>query len=282
MPEKIPLWFKFDLETQSYCNLECPNCIRNSDPTRSRFRDGEPIKEEMPTEKVHDIINQASELGYKGGISFAFFSESVCDPRLVSFVKYARKKGLLPWVISNGVLLTDELCKQLDGIVDRIGIGLSNTTKVGRGKPLKFWRSRFPKTRKLNVVTGGDNPNKWWNMHFCPQKERLQAGIEENISTPCSFPRKYLIIRYDGEMCICCDDLSHNFNIGNAFEQSIEELWWSEKHIEIVKTLSIAKSRLKYPYCRTCPTRDFNLGANYKAWYKGTSYIRIRPSYYGR
>jgi len=252
--------------------------MRQPEPT-SRFRNGEPIKEKMPTEKVHDLINQASELGYRGGISFAFYSESTCDPRLVSFVKYARKKGLLPWVVTNGVLLTDELCKQLDGIVDRIGIGLANTTKAGRWKPLGFWRSRFPKTRKLNVVTGGNNPSKWWTMHFFPQKERLQAGIKRNINTPCSFPCKYLIIGYGGEMCLCCDDLAHNFNLGNAFEKSLEELWWSERHVEIIKTLSVAGGRLKYPYCRTCPTRDFNLEANYKAWYNGTSYLRIRPSY---
>lgn len=279
MPKKIPLWFVFSLETQSSCNLRCPNCMRNTEPTRSRFRNGEPIKEEMPTERVHDLINQASELGYRGGIVFSYYSEPTCEPRLVSFVKYAKKKGVLPWIISNGVLLTDELCKQLDGIVDRVGIGLANTSKDGRRKPPEFWRTRFPKTRKLNITTEGYKPSKWWPTHFFPQTERLQAAIRKNINTPCHIPRKYLIIQYDGEMSLCCDDLSHVWNLGNAFEKSLEELWWSEKHVEILKTLSVAGGRLKYPYCRICPVRNINLETNYKAWYKGTSYIRVRPRY---
>lgn len=86
MPEKIPLWYIFLLESQAYCNLTCQYCPRNTDPTRSRFRDGEPIREKMPTEKVHDLINQAAELGYGGWIGFHFFCEPTCDPRLVSFV----------------------------------------------------------------------------------------------------------------------------------------------------------------------------------------------------
>lgn len=80
-------------------------------------------------------------------------------------------------------------------------------------------------------------------------------------------------------MSLCCDDLSHNFNLGNAFEKSLEELWWSEKHVEILRALSIAGGRLNYPYCRICPASDFDIEAEYKAWYAGTPYLRIRPSY---
>jgi len=269
----MQLWSKFLLETQSYCSLRCPNCLRQTDPARSRFRDGDPIREEMPTEKVHDLIDQASELGYSGQIRFSYYNDPACEPRLVSFVKYARGKRLLPVVHTNGVLLTDELCKQLDGVIHGVVLGLANK------KSLKYWRERFPRTKRIEVTIGGHKESRWWPTHFFPQEERLQAAIMKNINTLCHIPYKRLIIQYDGEMSLCCDDLSHNFDLGNAFESSLEELWWSEKHVEIMRTLSVAGGRLKYPYCRTCPTRDFNREANYKAWYQGTSYLRIRPSY---
>jgi len=220
--------------------------MRNTEPTISRFRDGQPIKESMPTEKVHDLIDQASELGYRDIIHFCYYSDPTCEPRLVSFVKYARSKGMRPIVQSNGVLLTDELCKQLDGVACKIILGLANT------KPLEYWRARFLNT-EVFAATGGDKASSWWPTHFFPQKERLQEGIRKNINTTCHIPRKYLIIQYNGEMSLCCDDLSHAWDLGNAFEKSLEELWWSEKHTEILRTLSVPGGRLNYPYCRICP-----------------------------
>lgn len=258
---EIPLWFMFLLETQSYCNLRCPNCLRNTEPTQSRFKDGEPIRKEMPAGRVHELIDQASELGYRGTIQFQYYSEPTCDPRLVSFVKYARRKGMLPEVATNGTLLTDELCRELDGVIDKIVIGVANQ------KPREYWLPKFHKTRMVSVFL--DRPEAWLLTHFSPQKERLQAAINKNINSPCHIPRKWLIIQYDGEMSLCCDDLSHAWNLGSAFEKSLEELWWSEKHVEVLKMLSVAGGRLKYPYCRICPAKDINLRADYRALYGG-------------
>jgi len=247
--------------------------MRNTEPTKSRWRNGDPIREQMPTEKVLDLINQASDLGYRGHIKFAYYSDPSCEPRLVSFVKHAREKGLLPVIQTNGALLTDELCKQLDGIVDRAIFGLSNR------KPPEYWRARFPKTRDVFVRTDWEDPNAWIITHFFPQKERLEAAIKRNIDSPCHLPHMLFIIQYNGEMSLCCDDLSHLWNLGNAFEASLEELWWSEKHTEILRTLSVPGGRLNYPFCRICPEGDIDLEAEYAAYYRGTSYIGIRPRY---
>lgn len=186
---------------------------------------------------------------------------------------------MLPMVTSNGILLTDELCKQLDGVIDRIAIGLANTSEAGRKQPRAFWRARFPTTGRQVVTTSGGEPSGWDVVHFFPDKERLQAAINRNINSPCQRPRQYLSIQYNGEMALCCDDLLHDFDLGNAFEKSLEELWWSEKHVEIVKTLSVPGGRLKYPFCRTCPRSDFNIEADYMGWCIDTPYFSIRPSY---
>lgn len=238
----------FLLETQSYCNLRCPNCLRNTEPARSRFRDGRPIREKMPTGKVLDIINQAAELGYRGTIQFQYYSEPAYEPRLTSFVKHAKKRGMITEIATNGTLLTDALCRQLDGVIDKVVIGVANS------RPREYWLAKFHKTMKVSIFT--NRQGVWAVTHFSPQKRRLRAMIRENINAPCHIPRKYLIIQYDGEMSLCCDDLSHAWNLGNALEKPLGELWWSERHIEILKTLSVPGGRLKYPYCRICPTRD--------------------------
>lgn len=250
--------------------------MRNTEPKQSRFRDGKPINEMMPTEKFHDLINQAHELGYRGVVGFQYYSEPTCDPRLVSLVRYVRKKGMLPEITSNGVLLTGKLCKQLDGLVDKVEIGLAGK------KPRSHWLARFPKTRKVVVAAKGYNPSAWWPAHFMPQKNRVQAAVRKYVNGPCHRPRKFLLIQYNGEMSLCCEDLSCNFNLGSAFEKTLEELWWSEKHIGILKTLSVAGGRLKYPHCRTCPLGpDINIRTNYKEYYAGTHYLHDRPGYGG-
>jgi radical SAM protein with 4Fe4S-binding SPASM domain len=61
-----------------------------------------------------------------------------------------------------------------------------------------------------------------------------------------------MIIQYDGEMCHCCEDTHGSFDLGNVHRNSIEELWFSERHQRIIEDL-IAGMRGKYHLCRNCP-----------------------------
>ncbi|MBI3801342.1 MAG: glycosyltransferase [Deltaproteobacteria bacterium] len=61
-----------------------------------------------------------------------------------------------------------------------------------------------------------------------------------------------LIIRYDGEMCHCCEDIYGVFQLGNVYHSTLEDLWFSERHTQIVEDL-IAGRREKYALCRNCP-----------------------------
>jgi radical SAM protein with 4Fe4S-binding SPASM domain len=61
-----------------------------------------------------------------------------------------------------------------------------------------------------------------------------------------------MIVQHDGEMCNCCEDTHGAFRLGNVYESSLEELWFSERHVRIVTDL-IAGQRQKYALCRNCP-----------------------------
>ena len=75
----IPMWKSrkaggcaVSIETQAFCNHHCPECPRNLDPTQSRFyEDGTPIKDQMPTNKVLDLIDQVVEMGWDGPVHFS-------------------------------------------------------------------------------------------------------------------------------------------------------------------------------------------------------------------
>jgi hypothetical protein len=53
------------------------------------------------------------------------------------------------------------------------------------------------------------------------------------------------------------------FHLGNVFETPIEQIWWSDKRAEIVRTLRRPGGRHRLAPCSTCyagaPSRDIDL-----------------------
>jgi radical SAM protein with 4Fe4S-binding SPASM domain len=61
-----------------------------------------------------------------------------------------------------------------------------------------------------------------------------------------------MLIRYDGAMCNCCEDLHAQFGLGSVHETSLADLWFSERHVEIARDL-LAGERTRHALCATCP-----------------------------
>lgn len=245
----IPMWRSrqaggcaLSVETQAYCNGLCPECPRNLDPTRSRWtEEGKPIKAQMPTNKVHDLINQAAELGWDGPIHFSHYSEPLVDKRFVDFCKYAKNKGLVPELYTNGSLLTKELIKQIDGLVPYVVMSFRTPGNQ------QFWQSLFKKsrvriTKSFQVLI--------WN----PRKKLLHEAIERVKDKPCVGPLFTAFrINYDGQMSMCYADFNNEFGLLNAFDHSLEELWWGDEHVNAVKEMSKPGARQNRALCRECP-----------------------------
>jgi radical SAM protein with 4Fe4S-binding SPASM domain len=69
---------------------------------------------------------------------------------------------------------------------------------------------------------------------------------------PCSRPLLRMLVRHDGAMCNCCEDLHAQFGLGNVHEASLSDLWFSPRHVEIARDL-LAGARKRYPLCAACP-----------------------------
>lgn len=249
MSKPIPMWKSrkaggcaISIETQAYCNGLCPECPRNLDPTRSRWHsDGSAIKTRMPTDKVLDLINQAAEMGWDGPIHFSHYSEPLVDDRFVYFCKHAKEKGLVPELFTNGSLLTEKLVKEIDGLVPYVVLSFRTPGSQ------RFWQSMFKKsrvriTRNYQVLI--------WN----PRKDLLEKSINRVIDKPCVGPLfSAFRINYDGQMSMCYADFNNEFGLLNAFDHTLEELWFGEEHVEAVKEMGEAGSRRNHGLCSVCP-----------------------------
>jgi hypothetical protein len=75
----IPLFERLLIESQSNCNRSCWFCPRTYDRSGKFLHAvGKSQLNQMPTEKILDLLDQAQALGFKGGVGFHHYS-SLCS-----------------------------------------------------------------------------------------------------------------------------------------------------------------------------------------------------------
>lgn len=229
------------IETQAYCNHFCSQCPRNLDPTRSRWRNGEPIMDQMPTRMVEDLIGQAADMGWEGPIHFSHYSEPLVDKRFVKFAEYASARGLVPELFTNGSLLTEDLIRAIDGLVPYVVLSY-NTPGIQEYWQSKFKKSKVKISKRYQILI--------WN----PNIDLLDEAIRRVKDKPCIGPPMVAFrINYDGQMSMCYADFNNEFGLLNARDHSLEELWFGEEHVRAVEEMSLPGSRQNRALCRICP-----------------------------
>lgn len=244
--------------------------MRQSDPERRRWKDGEKIKEFLSIKTIDDILNQGKEMmpngpdwaperySFKPGVVLQWYSEPLLDPRIPQIAKMAHEKGFWTEFDTNGDVLTPELASQLDGYMTRIEVSVygDDPTVAKTREELdmewaekkgRYYQSLFKETEVKwdfgHMVT-----------HYCPfrdQLSQLNAFYVDKICKGCDY---WCIFDYTGEMALCCEDMNKHFDLGNIHDASLRDLWYSPKHQTIIETLKTPGGRRAHPFCETCPT----------------------------
>jgi hypothetical protein len=246
---------EIEIETASGCNRRCADCLRQSHPDRLLVGRRLGRLELLPEATVLSIIDQAVAMDFRGRLNLQFFNEPLMDERVAGFGRYAKRHGSFSSVscYSNFDLITRARAAALDGAFDDIWVALYDP-KVGGiplagGRKLReaYARSLFEETR-IHFTGGGHMVT-----HYSPSPE-LPALIAGHQPEPCLYDAQVrFIIDHRGEMLMCCDDIGGAFNLGNVNDSTLFDLWFSERHQEIVTALSAPGGRAGYPYCMDCP-----------------------------
>ena len=227
---------KLQLETHGFCNRACPTCLRQTYPEiPSRLKQND----SLPLKVVKRLLLEAKEdLGFQGIVDFTGFDEPLADPRLPEFIKEANKLGFFTWVNTNGDYLDEDLASEIQNL-DYIVISKFDDEEK------EYFRNLLPNTEVVfyseeHVTT-----------HYSPNPD-LKKLIKERVQQPC-LDHSRLIIDCNGKMALCPEDIGQVFSLGNIWDSTLRELWFSKKHQNIVNTLKQAGRRLKYEYCKICP-----------------------------
>ncbi|HEX7025494.1 MAG TPA: radical SAM/SPASM domain-containing protein [Gemmatimonadales bacterium] len=256
----IPLFERLQIESQSNCNRACWFCPRTYDRS-GKYLDaaGKAVLRRMPTEKILGLLDEARELGFTGMVGFHHYSEPLLDPRNTDLAREAIRRGMTPYLHTNGDVLrrSDALCDAVREVYALIVVGLYDyrTDEELRAEQA-FWRARLEGANlefsPIGLSDGRTTESLGVPRALVPPDRRMTLPDMTFENAPCHRPLIRMLVQYDGEVCLCCEDTAAAFELGNVFRQPLGEIWYSDRHVAIVEDL-VAGRRGRYALCRSCP-----------------------------
>ena len=255
------------IEPTSRCNLNCPFClVGQQNSLKSTEHDLLPRgMGDMKWSLYEKIVKDAADFGIEK-IQLHFQGEPLLYKRFPDMVKEAKKYGLSTQVFTNGLPLTekkadevilaglDSLRFSVDGAsqetyeLNRVGgefekVYRNMAMMVKRAKKHKssidlLWQfialsnneHEIEKARKLAkainipffIKTFAESvPN------LVPRNPKLRRELHVK---PCTDIYRSTFVYYTGEVVVCCYDLEGQHVVGDLKEQSLIEVWNSEKY----------------------------------------------------
>lgn len=262
---------EIEIETHAYCNRRCSFC-----PNVSGIRTDK--NQLLPMELFKGIIDELSEIDFKGTIKFHRFNEPLANDIIFDRIRYARKK--LPYAHlgfhSNGDFVDEEKLKRLTDIgLDFLWLSLYiNFNESGRnyltlakkhcidyGK--RFGFKTIPVNSERDLVKYTVLGFRFEFVIFVPdicRKGNDRGGSLRDYSkeiriSPCVSPFGRLFIDWTGDVMPCCnlrsDINSHrNYILGNVREHSLEFIYFSDVSNKIRRNLFDFSE--KEGACKTC------------------------------
>jgi len=233
------------IETRTDCNLKCSFCPQSTNPRPNMV---------MSEELYKKIIDELSEINFTGRICPLSNNEPLLDDRIVDFVAHARKKCPLSLIeiITNGTLLTEELLLELFAAgMDSLKI---NDYRPDRDKyPFKL----SPKVQRVAEISKNMAQKKVYiTLRSTSEELGDRAGNLQKKKTKtyphqfCALPFTGLWIQPEGKAFLCCQDYSYEETMGDASENSLQEIWFNDKYNRVRKELH-NKDRTK-KICSKC------------------------------
>lgn len=231
------------IETTTYCNLRCKFC-----PNSKYERGLKKNKKTMDTNLFKKIINELSEINYRGQILFHFYGDPLTDKRIIDLVSYARKK--LPkarlQINTNGFLLTIPLYKALlKAGIDSFLITRYETEPPAVKKLLEYLKRRARKENKIKYRTLG------YDIGLSNRGGEIKVETSIDFDRPiCIYPNNSLIVDYLGNIILCCNDYHSSIIFGNLKNEKLIDIWKNPAYKKMRQDLR--KRIFTLPICKKC------------------------------
>ena len=278
-PGKFPN--RITVELTNKCNIECEFCPRHIVDMDLGF---------MDSNLFYKIVDEAKNHLPVCLVLF-FRGEPLIHPDLIEFIKYAKKQGLGPLQIaSNALALDDEKAEQLvDSGLDFISFSLDTNNDEIYEKSRKYGNLKKSRENVINFCNKVAQRRKqnlpapevqvstvdieeyreekqdfidfWMNY-----ADRVRVYVEHSTDNnpgslsckdsnaerkACKKGYTDLIVYWDGNTGICNHDWDNQLNLGNVYEQSVKNIWNSEKY-DLIREMHEKCSFSDDIVCKNC------------------------------
>jgi cyclic pyranopterin phosphate synthase len=230
-----------NVEINTNCNRRCaycPNSIHDrSLPENARY---------MALATFETVVGQLRDLRFDGRFSPHFFGEPLLDNRLCDLVAIARRQ--LPRatidIYTNGDLLTVEQYVRLCAAGASGFVITRHVPEKGRAVGgLLAWLDEHPGSRVPIELVTIDLATPLYNRGGEVDVPVLQIPR-------CRIPDNPLVIDYQGDVVLCCNDYHGSVVLGNVLETPLIEIWKSPNYRGLRRNLR--RGHFTLPICLRC------------------------------
>lgn len=288
IPLKTP--FVVYIEPSGYCNLKCIFCPQSTG--------GKALKKDlMPLKLFEKLIDDLSEFSDKVKLlRVCGNGEPLTNKDIVKMLQYAKEKNVAERIelISNGLLLTDDLAKNLPRFASRIVISIEGLSAGEYQKTcglkinfqnlldkidilyknrgdctihIKIHGKAIPSEKEKEIFLNmfGDRCNEIYIEKLVPMWPQLDTdnipdefryGGELVKRQVCVQMFKGFQVQADGAVVPCCVDWKRINVIGNITQNSILEIW-NGKALRKLQIEHLSGNKDKIEPCKDCTMNDY-------------------------
>lgn len=264
-------------EVTDKCNASCIMCPRDKHDREHGI---------MSQVDYERSIDEVTALGAKK-IVLTGFGEPTLDKKLEDKISYAKEKGLLTYIITNGSTLTTKRAQSLilSGLdemrVSFYGMSPDTYNAVMQGLDfdramaglLGFLELREKLNSKVRVqisyleMEENKSDTAYFREFWEPKVDALEiwkphnwsdgrqyrnTEVKEELRTSCGRPENGpLQIQWNGEVIPCCYDYNNAIILGNAFQQPVLEIMNGAKY-RLLRIAHRTKQFSMFPFCNQC------------------------------
>lgn len=292
--ERLPYPSNLILDIHSYCNARCKVCPY---PHMSKKLSMGFMEEDLFKKIVDEFALIAKSHRIRGHILFCNMGEPFVDPNIFDKIKYVLNAGLKLIIQTNAYLLTPDRTDKLvsSGFKGRIyischgitpsvythimGLNIDKTLNninyliehyprnqvqiraisyrwpIGEViKVKRFWKERGISVKIFlpNSRTGLVSDCVSWKWKYPGNKLR---GCKKTL------PLRDMVISFNGDAVLCCEDMGRNVVLGNLNEHSIIEVWNSDQAKDILGKIFLRKPSDDTFLCKSC---EFGISTTFK------------------
>lgn len=276
-PRKILIGFQ-----EGTCQLHCKKCIGFSNNQARKMG-----YNKMPMDRAKQLIDEISLMNKVPIVAPHIYTEPFTNSDMREIISYSVSKGIHLSIITNGILMNDDLGGFLLQTLDRhstVSFSLDAVSqevyeKVRGNYLLEEIESkivRLIKRRKeyegprITVSITIEDENKHELVSFLDKWKYLADGVRTDVAytldrkIPKQFKRNHddvhskgcanmqdMVISADGSVRICCEDVFGDTDFGNVFEKGILGVWNSEGLENYRKKINLDELETK-DFCYGC------------------------------